>query len=127
MYRINTSIIMSIGLSAIAQITAAVTTLAGLEVDGDDTMREYTTTPTGTTGITVGYTAPHPTENPAPSGGLGRSYLGWKAGRPGSTPPTTRSGPWAGAVTAATAWTIRRTPAPRPSVTPGGSTSPAPS
>jgi hypothetical protein len=42
-------------------------------------MREYTTTPTGTTGITVGYTAPHPTENPAPSGGLGRSYLSWRA------------------------------------------------
>lgn len=64
---------------AAPQITSAVTTLAGLEVDGDDTMREYTTTPTGTTGITVGYTTPHPTENPAPSGGLGRSYLGWKA------------------------------------------------
>jgi hypothetical protein len=63
---------------AAPQVTAAVTTLAGLEVDGDDTMREYTTTPAGTTGILVGYTAPHPTENPAPSAGLGRSYLGWK-------------------------------------------------
>ncbi len=61
------------------RITAAVTTLAGLEVDGDDTMREYTTTPIGTTGVTVGYTAPHPTENPAPSGGLGRAYQSWKA------------------------------------------------
>ena len=60
------------------QITAAVSTTADLEVDGDDTMREYTTTPTGTTGITVGYTTPHPTENPV-SSGLGRSYLGWKA------------------------------------------------
>ncbi len=48
-------------------------------VDGDDTMREYTTTPTGTTGLRIGYTAPHPSENPAPSAGLGRSYLGWKA------------------------------------------------
>jgi hypothetical protein len=64
---------------AAPRITAAVTTLADLEVDGDNTMREYTTTPTGTAGITVGYTAPHPSENPDPSGGLGRAYLGWKA------------------------------------------------
>jgi len=64
---------------AAPRITAPVTTAAGLETDGDDTMREYTTTPTSTAGITVGYTAPHPTENPAPSKGMGRSYLGWKA------------------------------------------------
>jgi hypothetical protein len=64
---------------AAPRVTAEVATVAGLETDGDDTVREYATTPTGTTGITVGYTAPHPTENPAPMGGQGRAFLGWKA------------------------------------------------
>lgn len=60
------------------RITAAVTTLAELEIVDDNTMREYVTTPAGGAGITVGYTAPHPTENPINGGGLGKAYVGWK-------------------------------------------------
>ena len=55
-------------------------TLAGLETD-DSTPREYLSAlpAASTTAVNVGYIAPHPFENPAPSNGLGRALLQWKA------------------------------------------------
>jgi len=55
-------------------------TLAGIELD-DSTPREYLSPmpPASTTAVNVGYIAPHPFENPAPSNGLGRALLQWKA------------------------------------------------
>jgi hypothetical protein len=55
-------------------------TLAGIELD-DSTPREYLSAmpAASTTTVNVGYIAPHPFENPAPSNGLGRALLQWKA------------------------------------------------
>jgi hypothetical protein len=55
-------------------------TLAAIESD-DSIPREYLSAmpAASTTAVNVGYIAPHPFENPAPSNGLGRALLQWKA------------------------------------------------
>lgn len=63
-----------------APAVVSVGTLAGIELD-DSTPREYLSPlpAASTTAVNIGYIAPHPFENPAPSGGLGRVLLQWKA------------------------------------------------